>query len=141
MRVANSHLVSSDPNDNPNKFVVPHPSVPTYLPANTLSASLSTQPVNVLHLNNLSYTVKVSGSVSGAFSVYASNDPGISDTNGTGQGVTNWVAVGSTFNQLNITGLYLQTVSLQLQGYKWSQLQYVHTSGTGTMDVFFAGKG
>jgi hypothetical protein len=156
MRVLNSHLVSSNPADLGGSLAVPFQAGPVVIASGTLSGSFSTPGLNVLHLYGFSVQVTVAGSLSGSVALYASNEAGNdrlppawnqqvagAAPTALSQGISNWVQVAGSQQSLSCsTGSPSSVVyNLSQQFYKWLQVQYVHSAGTGSIDVWVTGKG
>lgn len=141
MRVIQTHLVSSNPQDTGFNLAVPIPQVPLAISSGTLSGSFTAPPQYVLHMYDMNYQVITAGTVTGTITINQSNDSDQQYLHGTASpyGVTNWAPVPGT--TVALTGSTDFTVSLTQQAMKFLQFQYAHTLGTGSIDVKFVGKG
>lgn len=148
MTLFTGHLVSSNPNDSPFTQANPSaPKVPIYIAAGTLSASFVTVPVPVEHLYGFSITAVMSGStvnnITGTVGVFGSNDlVPLPVTSNRLPG--NWVQIADALGNVarsNMSGSQTTMFNAQQQYYRFVQVQYTHTGGTGSLDIFMTGKG
>jgi hypothetical protein len=149
MRLFTGHLVSSDPADSP--FTQANPSanrVPIYIASGTLSASVNTNAVDIGHLEGVSVTCFLSGAaaqnLTGTVGVYGSNDLVPSPIIGTGSLPSHWCLMQDKANvncQQQITGSQSLMFNINGQYARWLRVQYVHTQGSGSLDVWLTGKG
>ena len=157
MRVISSHFVSSNPADLGNTLAVPFQSVPVVISSGTLSGSFSTPGLNILHEYGYSLSVTISGSLSGSAQLYASNDAGndrlpaafnqqVAGQAATAldQGIRNWVPIAGAIAQMSAStlgGPVSTMFNSSQQFYKWLQLVWNHSAGTGSIDCWVTAKG
>lgn len=157
MRILNVHLVSSNPADQGLGLAAPFQSKAVCIASGTLSGSFSTPGVNIQHMYGFSVTTVISGSLTGSVQVNGSNDPGydrvspifLTQTSGSNavsqaQGINNWALVpGSqqTLAAATLSGSVSSMINAYQQFYKWIQVQWTHTAGTGSIDVYLTAKG
>ena len=155
MRIQTGHIVSSAVADLGLTLNPPTQQCPVVITSGTLSASFSTPGINLDHMYGFSVTATITGSLSGAVSLWASNDHGNdrlprgfkTQTAGSGsttlnQGITNWVQIAGSLQQMSASTTAVSTMfNLSQQFYKWFQVQWSHSLGTGSIDVYYTGKG
>ena len=143
MRVASCHLVSSNIQDTGFNLAIPVPKTPVAIASGTLSGSFVAPPQYVHHMYDMNYQVIVTGTVAtpptGTLTIQQSNDSESPYYNAAPSpyGVVNWTNVAT----VAVTGSVDFAVNLQQQAMKWLRLNWAHTAGTGSMDVYFVAKG
>lgn len=104
------------------------------------SVTQTTAPIFLANLAGFSFQAVFTGAPVGSVYLQMSNDAGTvtSAAAHTGTGVTNWTVItGSTFA---VSGSGNFGWDYTLAGFRWVQLVYAPTSGTGTVSVTFQGK-
>lgn len=142
MRIFNTHLVSSNPFDSGGTLAAPHQITPMVIASGTLSGSFSSPPLNLQHIYGYSVDVTTIG-VTGSVGLYASNEAGQEYPGDNGQSIVNWTLVPTTVQQFSSSQVTKTTGTWNVSQvfYKWLRAQYVHTAGTGSIDVWATGKG
>lgn len=98
-----------------------------------LSISEVTRPLWLGHICNYAIQLVFTGSPVGTFNLQCSNDPGLPDGGLTPQasGVTNWTDITGSSQGISAAGNIVWNV--ENAGYTWVRVNYVATSGTGSL--------
>lgn len=151
MRITHLHLVSSASKDIPNGEATPL--VASWIAENTLSASMywpgASRGIDVQHVKDYSWSLVVSGNITGSFRVEGTNDIGRYNSSGS-QSIKEYGYFFPLNNTFTITG------SLSGSGDPFSRTLYTDTQtnmncsgarfffscsqGRGSVDLTFTGK-
>lgn len=111
----------------------------------TLAAGATTTGGTIwLHPDNISlinFTTKTGGTLTGTFTVEASNDPRARQTSGDTANAE-WTDITSTMTGIvNPAAGVSESIAYRTSvPFAFVRLVYTHTSGTGAVDVWFAGQ-
>lgn len=157
MRVLNTHLVSSNLLHLGLTLAQPLQQRAVVIASGTLSGSFATPGVDISHLYGFAVSAVLSGSITGSVSLYGACSPGYAknpadfaqQTAGQAQvfldqGIIDFVQIPGAVQQLSCSttgGPSTVLFNVSQQFYKWLQVQYTHSLGTGSIDVFVNGKG
>lgn len=92
-----------------------------------MSGNLASTPF--LLKNDYGYTIQLTwtGSVTGTFTVQASNDVGAEASDGTITGVTHWTTLSGSSNAITNAGTLMYNVNLAF--YRWVRIVYTASTG------------
>jgi|ERR1019366_776568 hypothetical protein len=100
-----------------------------------MTTSFSSRPIWLGHICNYAIQLVFTGSPVGTLNLQCSNDPGLPDggTSPQALNVVNWTDVLNSSQAISAAGNHVWDV--QNAGYTWVRVNYVATSGSGSLTV------